>query len=405
MKVKKFEKGFVKHWTEGVPIEDEVWNQMEDINKLPFVVGTAIMPDAHVGIGCSIGSVVVTKGAIVPSIVGVDIGCGMAALNTHLNYHMIKLDFEKVKENIEKVIPHGFTRKRKVRDKGTWGNVPDFIQKIWNEELKDDFDYLCGKYKKIRQHITNVNQLGTLGTGNHFIELSKDEDNNMWIVIHSGSRGIGNKMARVFQDIAKKECRKWMSDIPNPDLAFLPEGSEYFYDYIKVVKWAQKYAKLNRQIMMQRVMDVFFDMFEVQPVKMKMDNMIDCHHNFTDRENHNKQNVLVTRKGAIRARKGDLGIIPGSMGACSYIVEGLGNEDSFNSSSHGAGRLMSRTKARNMITVEEHIEATNGVICKKDESILDESPAAYKNIDDVMDAQKDLVKIICKLKQFVCIKG
>jgi len=245
--------------------------------------------------------------------------------------------------------------------------------------------------------------MGTLGTGNHFIEICLDESNHVWFMLHSGSRGVGNRIGTHFIEMAKKDMQRWMINLPDKDLAYLPEGTAQFQDYVEAVEWAQSYAQLNREVMMQRVILAVKSSLELN-FNANVE-AVNCHHNYISREHHYGKDVIVTRKGAVRARQGEMGIIPGSMGAKSFIVRGLGNEESFCSCSHGAGRVMSRTKAKKLVSMQEHVAATEGVECRKDKDVLDETPAAYKPIEKVMQAQKDLVEIVYTLKQVVCVKG
>ena len=268
--------------------------------------------------------------------------------------------------------------------------------------LHDQFEVLKAKHPVLK-NTNNINQLGTLGTGNHFIEVCLDEHNDVWIMLHSGSRGVGNRIGSHFIELAKKDMEKWMIQLPDRDLAYLPEGTDHFKDYVEAVEWAQNFARINRQVMMQRVIEAMQTELEL-PFDADVE-AVNCHHNYVSREHHYGKDVLVTRKGAVRARKGEMGIIPGSMGARSYIVRGLGNEESFCSCSHGAGRVMSRTEAKRRISMEEHAKAVEGVECRKDKDVIDETPSAYKSIDAVMEAQKDLVEIVYTLKQVVCVKG
>jgi len=244
---------------------------------------------------------------------------------------------------------------------------------------------------------------GTLGTGNHFIEICLDENQDVWIMLHSGSRGIGNALGQHFIELAKKEMERWHIQLPDSDLAYLPEGSSYYTDYMMAVSWAQDFAQNNRMLMMGAVKDAF-EKFMGRPIESQ-EHAVNCHHNYVQKENHFEQNVWVTRKGAVSARLGELGVIPGSMGAKSFIVRGKGNPESFCSCSHGAGRKMSRAEAKRRFTVEDHVKATEGVECRKDASVIDETPAAYKSIDEVMAAQSDLVEVVHTLKQILCVKG
>lgn len=396
--------GIVKMWTKGVPVEDAARNQLINMSKLPFIhKHISVMPDVHLGKGATIGSVIPTKKAIIPAACGVDIGCGICAMRTSLTSHDLPDTLKPVRSLIESAVPHGRSKSGGGNDKGSWrNNPPGQVMTEWRK-LEVKFKEICDKYPHLEQ-LNHVMHLGTLGTGNHFIELCLDEEDRVWVMLHSGSRGIGNAIGRLFIEKAKKEMERWHIHLPDTDLSYLVEGSDYFDDYWESLKWAQDFARINREIMMNRVLDVMRRFKDIPGFKIEK-KAINCHHNYVDKENHFGSNVFVTRKGAIRARVGDLGIIPGSMGAKSFIVEGKGNADSFNSCSHGAGRKMSRNKAKELFTLDDHIEATKGVECRKDEDVIDETPMAYKSIDDVMEAQKDLVDIKHTLKQFLCVKG
>lgn len=400
-------KGLVKAWTKGVPFEAEALAQVRNAASMPFIhKWVAVMPDVHKGIGATVGSVIPTKNAIIPAAVGVDIGCGMMAVQTSLDANDLPDDLKKIRNIIEEACPHGFfTNKRAGHNKGGWNEnrIPDLVKNKWNA-LDEGYKWLEEKYPKISVNKHPLSQIGSLGGGNHFIEVCLDEADRVWIMLHSGSRGVGNRIGRYFIELARKDMEKWMINLPDRDLAYFPEGTEHFDDYFAAVSWAQDYARANRESMMSNLVDAlrkYSGLPEFSTDKMA----VNCHHNYVERENHFGENVLVTRKGAVRARKGDLGIIPGSMGARSYIVRGKGNEDSFCSCSHGAGRVMSRTAAKKKYTVKDHIKATEGVECRKDSSVIDEIPMAYKDIDAVMEAQKDLVEIVHTLKQIVCVKG
>ncbi len=393
----------IKSWTRGVPFEDGARQQLKNIARMPFVhKWVAAMPDVHLGMGATIGSVVPTLGAVIPAAVGVDIGCGMMAVRTDLEAAQLPDSLAKMRDAIEKAVPHGRSKQlRGNRDKGAWSEVPRDVIKAWTP-LEKRFDILMEKHKVLRK-TNNINHLGTLGTGNHFIEVCLDEYQRVWFMLHSGSRGVGNRIGTHFIAMAKKDMESWHIRLPDADLAYLPEGTEHFAEYIEAVEWAQEFARINREVMMARV---------VAAVRKALGQRFDarqeavnCHHNYVSREHHYGKNVLVTRKGAVRAREGEMGIIPGSMGARSYIVRGLGNDESFHSCSHGAGRVMSRSKAKRAVTLKQHRQATEGVECRKDEGVLDETPAAYKSIDKVMAAQKDLVEVVYTLKQVVCVKG
>ncbi len=396
--------GLVKMWTKGVPVEDAALEQLKNMSTLPFIhKHIAVMPDVHLGKGATVGSVIPTKNAIVPASVGVDIGCGMCAMRTTLTSKDLPENMKALRSLIEKAVPHGRSKGGGGNDKGSWkNNPPNQVLTEWRK-LEKDFKVICDKYKHFEQQ-NHLMHLGTLGTGNHFIELCLDEDDRVWVMLHSGSRGIGNSIGRTFIEKAKKEMEKWHIHLPDRDLSYLVEGSEYFDDYWYALKWAQDFARTNRDVMMNRVLDVMRRCKDLPGFKIEK-KAINCHHNYVDKEHHFGSNVYVTRKGAIRARKGDLGIIPGSMGTRSYIVEGLGNPDSFCSCSHGAGRKMSRNEAKKLFSLDDHIKATEGVECRKDEEVIDETPGAYKSIDDVMEAQKTLVAVRHTLKQFLCVKG
>ena len=400
----------IKSWTKGVPFEDEARQQLKNIATLPFIhKWVSVMPDVHLGKGATIGSVVPTIGAVIPAAVGVDIGCGMMAVKTSLNAKQLPDNLSGIRAAIETAVPHGrsSTRGRRLagnkraRDKGAWGELPEDVVSAW-KALMPGFDRLCDQHKVLK-NTNNVNHLGTLGTGNHFIEVCLDENDSVWIMMHSGSRGVGNRIGTHFIEVAKKDMERWFINLPDKDLAYLPEGSDHFNQYVEAVEWAQEYARINREVMMARVIAA---LRSEMPIAFETHaQAVNCHHNYVSRENHYGENVLVTRKGAVRARKDELGIIPGSMGARSFIVRGLGNDESFHSCSHGAGRVMSRTQAKKVVSLDEHVAATEGVECRKDAGVIDETPAAYKPIDQVMEAQKDLVEIVHTLRQVVCVKG
>jgi tRNA-splicing ligase RtcB len=386
---------FVKTWTKGVQFEEEARKQLERVADLPFVhKWVAAMPDVHFGRGATIGSVIATKGAIIPAAVGVDIGCGMMAQKLSLKASDLPVSLARIRGQIERDIPVGDNFHRK--------EIPNESLQAWSH-LDKGYRQIMEKHPHIRES-KNAKQLGTLGGGNHFIELCLDENQNVWIMLHSGSRGVGNNIGRYFIELAKKEMERWFIQLPDRDLAYLSEGSESFTDYVEAVYWAQNFARLNREVMMQKVISGLKQNKDLPPFLLE-ERAVNCHHNYVELEHHYGENVFVTRKGAVRARTGDLGIIPGSMGAKSFIVRGLGNEESFCSCAHGAGRQMSRTKAKALISIEEHKRSTAGVECRKDSGVLDESPAAYKDIDAVMDAQSDLVEVVHTLKQVVCVKG
>ncbi|MDX2019374.1 MAG: RtcB family protein [Deltaproteobacteria bacterium] len=393
----------IKSWTVGVPFEPEARAQLERMAALPFIhKHIAVMPDVHVGIGATVGSVVATKGAIVPAAVGVDIGCGMMAVRTSLNAAALPDDLSGLRTAIEAAVPHGRTDNGGRNDRGAWKNIPSAAAEAW-AQLRPGYDALIAKYPKLDRG-SHVQHLGTLGTGNHFIELCLDQDNHVWVMLHSGSRGVGNRIGSFFIELAKGDMRRHFINLPDTDLAYLVEGSEHFDDYVQGVHWAQEYARLNRELMMAQVVGALRKSKVLPAFEARLE-AVNCHHNYVAREHHFGENVLVTRKGAVRARQGDMGIIPGSMGARSFIVRGLGHDDSFHSCSHGAGRKMSRTEARRRFTVKDHQEATQGIECRKDADVIDETPMAYKPIDVVMNAQKSLVEIVHTLRQVVCVKG
>jgi tRNA-splicing ligase RtcB len=383
----------VKMWTDGVPVEEQALDQLANIAHMPFIHShVAGMPDIHKGIGATVGSVIATKGAIIPAAVGVDIGCGMIAVKTSLRADDLPDSLSALRSAIEATVPVGFAMHQ---------SLPMPVQQRW-ERLAPGLHDIQQKHPSI-QHKAPEAQVGTLGGGNHFIEVCLDLEGNVWVMLHSGSRGIGNVIGRRFIEWAREDMRRWFINLPDQDLAYIPEGTELFADYWQALAWAQLYARLNRAAMMELVIGAMkqtlgrpFDLVE---------KAINCHHNYVSRENHFGANVLVTRKGAVSARKGELGIIPGSMGAKSFIVCGKGHAESFCSCSHGAGRKMSRTEARKRFTVEDHTLATLGVECRRDEGVIDETPGAYKDIDAVMAAQSDLVEVVAELRQVLCVKG
>ena len=391
----------VKMWTRGVPIEDGAKLQLANTARMPFIFRhVAAMPDVHVGIGATVGSVVATKGAIIPAAVGVDIGCGMMAVQTTLKATDLPESLIAVRQRIERAVPHGFETIRGRSRKGAWEIAPNSVITRWRG-LADRLERITDKYPRLKPK-NPQDQLGTLGGGNHFVEICLDGEQTVWVMLHSGSRGIGNLIGQTFIELARKDMRRHFINLPDRDLAYLVEGTQHFDDYVEAMEWAQDYAAENRRSMMDAVLRVLRE--EVRTFALG-EVAVNCHHNYTARERHFDEDVLVTRKGAVRAGRGELGIIPGSMGARSFIVRGLGNAESFESCSHGAGRRMSRTEARKRFTVADHEAATAGVECRKDVEVIDETPAAYKDIDAVMEAQRDLVEIVHTLKQVVCVKG
>ncbi len=393
----------IKAWTKGVPFEKDAEDQLRNVARLPFLFKwVAAMPDVHAGVGATIGSVIPTRGAVIPSAVGVDIGCGMMAVRTSLKAGALPKDLLPLRQAIEKGVPHGRTHNGGPGDRGAWHDIPAPVAEAWNG-LKDRYAALVSKYPR-RDRGNDVNHLGTLGTGNHFIEVCLDEAENVWFMLHSGSRGVGNRIGAFFIDRAKEEMDRWFIRLPDRDLAYFPEGTDRFEDYVRAAGWAQDFAAANRDLMMRAVVVAARAVPGIPPFESGLE-AVNCHHNYLERENHFRQNVIVTRKGAIRARAGEMGIIPGSMGARSYIVRGKGSEESFTSCSHGAGRAMSRSAAKRKYTVADHAAATAGIECRKDAEVIDEMPLAYKSIDAVMEAQGDLVEVVHTLRQVACVKG
>ncbi|MBY0550434.1 MAG: RtcB family protein [Candidatus Obscuribacterales bacterium] len=395
----------IKAWIKGVQLEDEARQQLLNIGKMPFIhKWIAIMPDVHLGMGATVGSVIPTVGAVIPASVGVDIGCGMIAARTTLTAAQLPDSLAGLRDAIERAVPHGRTDNGGPNDRGAWHETPGPQLDAWSK-MKSGYDNILAKHPKLQRGFVNhMNHLGTLGTGNHFIEICLDQDDAVWIMLHSGSRGVGNRVGSYFIELAKEDMQRWFINLPDQDLAYFPEGTQHFDDYVEAVSWAQGYAQKNRELMMNAVVTALRNSNQLPSFEL-CDLVVNCHHNYVEREHHFGKNVLVTRKGAVRARAGEYGVIPGSMGAASFIVRGLGNPDSFNSCSHGAGRMMSRTEAKKRFTLEDHAKATEGIECRKDEDVIDETPAAYKPIDAVMEAQSDLVEIVHRLRQVVCVKG
>ncbi|AXK38855.1 RtcB family protein [Crenobacter cavernae] len=390
----------IKLWTEGVPVDAAARQQLMNTAKMPFIFGhLAVMPDVHLGKGSTIGSVIPTVGAIIPAAVGVDIGCGMMAACTSLTAKDLPDNLGPLRRAIEIAVPHG--RQPGHRDPGAWNNPPREVDDAW-QQLAPAFKRITDKYPHLAKTHHRVH-LGTLGTGNHFIEVCLDEADRVWFMLHSGSRGVGNAIGTLFIELAQDDMRQHLANLPDRDLAYLEEGSRHFDDYVEAVGWAQAYARANRELMMQNVIAAAHRVI-TKPFDAQVE-AVNCHHNYVQRETHFGRKVFVTRKGAVSAQKGQLGIIPGSMGAKSYIVRGLGNEESFCSCSHGAGRTMSRSEAKRRFTVDDQVRATRGVECRKDAGVIDEIPMAYKDIDAVMAAQKSLVEVVHTLRQVVCVKG
>jgi tRNA-splicing ligase RtcB len=368
-----------------------------NIAGLPFIHHhVAAMPDVHLGIGATIGSVIATHKAIVPAAVGVDIGCGMVACRLSIGGNQLdEKALRKVFDQISHDVPVG-------REQHSDHRALTAAAKPFAARLKAMTQKHPQLLKAVGKHSKWVNQMGTLGGGNHFIEVCLDESNRVWVMLHSGSRGIGNALATYFIQLARRDMERSMIQLPDRDLAYFAEGSDYFDDYVEAVTWAQEYAMRNRREMADLVLAALQRHLPAFDVASEV---VNCHHNYVAREHHYGADVWVTRKGAIRARAGDLGIIPGSMGACSYIVRGKGNPESFNSCAHGAGRRMSRTAAAKQFSAADLARQTEGVICRKDKGVVDEIPGAYKDIDTVMANQSDLIDVVHTLKQVVCVKG
>ncbi|MCY1489289.1 RNA-splicing ligase RtcB [compost metagenome] len=390
----------IKYWTEGVPVEPEARQQLLNTAQLPFIFKhIAVMPDVHLGKGSTIGSVIPTVGAIIPAAVGVDIGCGMIAARTSLVAADLPDNLHGLRRAIEQAVPHGKTFGR--HDAGAWHDVPAAADQAW-KALAGRFRHITDKYPRLEK-TNNRSHLGTLGTGNHFIEVCLDEAGRVWFMLHSGSRGVGNAIGTLFIELAQADMRQHLANLPDRDLAYFEEGSRHFADYVEAVEWAQDFARQNRALMMQAVIAAARRVIR-KPFEAELE-AVNCHHNYVQREQHFGREVLVTRKGAVAAHKGQLGIIPGSMGAKSYIVRGLGNAEAFCSCSHGAGRTMSRSQAKKRFSVADQVRATAHVECRKDQAVIDEIPMAYKDIDAVMAAQRDLVEVVHTLRQVVCVKG
>ncbi|MCP5159535.1 MAG: RtcB family protein [Gammaproteobacteria bacterium] len=386
----------VKIYTDDV--DPKALDQLVNVAHLPFVHShIAAMPDVHVGIGATIGAVIPTKGAIIPAAVGVDIGCGMNAVRLSLKADQLPDSLRPLRQAIEAAVPVGFDMHRQGH------GAPASTVRTLSGGLERVVKQHPGILKMQRNvETTWARQLGTLGGGNHFIELCLDENQDVWVMLHSGSRGIGNIIGRYFIDLARKDMGRHLANLPDRDLAYLQEGAEHFDDYVEAVHWAQDYAMLNRREMMRLILD---GLTRQLPPFVATKEAVNCHHNYVATEHHFGEDLLITRKGAIRAGEGDLGIIPGSMGAKSYIVRGKGEPQSFCSCSHGAGRRMSRSQAKKKFDPQDLIAQTAGVECRKDSGVIDEIPGAYKDIDEVMANQSDLVEIVHTLKQVICVKG
>lgn len=381
----------IKIWTDD--IDPEALEQLKNVSTLPFVHphGVVAMPDVHVGIGATVGSVIATDHAVIPAAVGVDIGCGINAVRLSLQATDLPDNLAPIRHQIERDVPLGPGGAHKHK------NMPKF-----DPELAQRLKLLMAKHPRLEKNQAQ-RQIGTLGSGNHFIEICLDQNDSVWVMLHSGSRGIGNLIGRYFIEKAKTKMEALGIPLPDADLAYLPDDSDDFHDYVEAVQWAQDYAFENRRVMMDKTIAALRRHIK-KPFHITQE-AINCHHNYVEQEEHFGRKLWVTRKGAIRARAGDLGVIPGSMGQRSYIVRGKGNLDSYCSCAHGAGRKFSRTQARKQFTVDDLKAQTEGVECRKDAAVLDELPSAYKDIDEIMENQKDLVEVLHVLKQIVCVKG
>lgn len=383
----------VKIWTNDV--EPEALQQLKNLARLPFIAkeGVAVMPDCHAGIGSTVGTVIATDKAIIPAAVGVDIGCGMVATRLSLKAHQLPDSLAKIRSAIEAVVPMGTGGQHKSvtgSEVSRLQLIPSSVAAVFGgDSLK-----VYGKA---------LPQLGTLGSGNHFIEICIDQNEDVWVMLHSGSRGIGNMIGTYYINKGKELMEQFHITLPDGDLAYLPQGTDLFDDYVAAVQWAQDYATENRKVMLQAVLDVLRR--EIPTSFGITEEAINCHHNYVTKENHFGKNLWITRKGAIKAGKDDLGIIPSAMGQTSFIVRGKGNKESYCSCSHGSGRKMSRTKARQMFTVADLESQTQGVECRKDNAVLDEIPSSYKDIETVMKNQESLIEVVHRLKAVLCCKG
>ncbi|MEV7656354.1 RtcB family protein [Streptomyces anulatus] len=385
----------IRMWADPASVEDVAMQQLRNVSTLPWIKGLAVMPDVHFGKGATVGSVIAMQGAVCPAAVGVDIGCGMSAVKTSLTANDLPGDLSRLRSKIEQAIPVGRGMHGDAVDPG---KLHGFPTSGW-----DDF---WGRFGGIAEAVRfrqerATKQMGTLGSGNHFIEFCLDETGSVWLMLHSGSRNIGKELADFHIGQAQKLPHN--QGLIDRDLAVFIADTPQMAAYRNDLFWAQEYAKFNRAIMMGLFQDVVRR--EFKKARVTFDPVISCHHNYVAEERYEGMDLLVTRKGAIRAGSGDYGIIPGSMGTGSYIVKGLGNEKSFNSASHGAGRRMSRNAAKKRFSTKDLEEQTQGVECRKDSGVVDEIPGAYKPIEQVIDQQRDLVQVVAKLKQVVCVKG
>ncbi|NEP83837.1 MAG: RtcB family protein [Okeania sp. SIO3B3] len=373
------------------PLENQEHQMAKNVASLPFVFKhVALMPDVHLGKGALVGSVIATKEAVIPAAVGVDIGCGMCAVKMPFVADQLEGKLKKIRKDIEAAIPVGFSDNKEIE------------KSVTNWQRWKNFKQLHPGVKKLESKA--LKQMGSLGGGNHFIELCLDTENNVWLMLHSGSRHIGNKLAQCHINTAKELAKLADMKLPDLDLAYFVTGTPEFAAYWRDLQWAQNYARFNRDVMMARFKRIVEKhLAGGKPTKPLLD--VNCHHNYAEKEVHFGEEVYVTRKGAVRAKEEDYGIIPGSMGAKSFIVKGKGNHESYCSCSHGAGRMMSRTQAKKRFSVDDLVKQTDGVECRKDGGVIDEIPGAYKSIEEVINQQSDLVEVVATLKQVVCVKG
>jgi tRNA-splicing ligase RtcB (3'-phosphate/5'-hydroxy nucleic acid ligase) len=399
----------VRLWTEGVEVDPSAIKQLANIAALPVIAGhVAVMPDVHLGKGATVGSVIPTRAAIIPAAVGVDIGCGMAAVRTSLSASDLPDSLTALRSRIEQRIPVGFAAHDEpvkldcASSASAWSRT---------QRLRNEMDSVLQRFEGLRilARMGSVSldkvgrQVGTLGGGNHFVEICLDESQRVWLMLHSGSRNIGKTIGQVAIQMAKDVAAKLDRHLPDRDLAWLDEGSEEFELYVDGLLWAQRYAAVNREVMLWNVSEALAQEFGREVVLHET--AVNCHHNYAQPEEHFGSTMWLTRKGAVSARAGELGIIPGSMGTRSYIVRGRGHAEAYCSCSHGAGRRLSRNQAKRHYSLEDLERQTAGVECRKDEGVLDEIPGAYKDIDAVMAAQSELVEVVHTLKQVLCIKG
>ncbi|MGW0708593.1 RtcB family protein [Streptomyces sp. NPDC002643] len=385
----------IRMWTDPASVEEGALQQLRNVATLPWIKGLAVMPDVHYGKGATVGSVIAMRGAVCPAAVGVDIGCGMSAVKTSLTANDLPGDLSRLRSKIEQTIPVGRGMHDEPVDPGQFHG---FGTAGW-EDFWGRFDGVADSVKF--RHERAGKQMGTLGSGNHFVEVCTDTAGCVWLMLHSGSRNIGKELAEHHIGIAQNLPHN--QGLVDRDLAVFVADTPQMAAYRNDLFWAQEYAKYNRTIMMALLKDVIRK--EFKKAKPTFEPEISAHHNYVAEERYDGMDLLVTRKGAIRAGSGEYGIIPGSMGTGSYIVKGLGNEKAFNSASHGAGRRMSRNAAKRRFTTKDLEEQTRGVECRKDSGVVDEIPGAYKPIEQVIDQQRDLVRVVAKLKQVVCVKG